>query len=262
MVPVIDSHCHLDMIEERGIPRDEIKQQLRDNQITAVAHIAADLSGVKYIENFEKEEWPCAIFYTLGRHPGEAHENDGYDGLAEIANHAKDKNFKAIGEIGLDYYYHKDTREIQIKTFEKYLEAALEYQKPVCIHTREAYDDTYQILKQVSDKIPVLIHCFTGNKEEMYGFLDLGFYISFSGIVTFKNADNVREAAIACPVNQMIVETDAPFLAPVPKRGKTNQPAYVRHTLDFLAEKRNENIESFAQTIYNNTVKFYGLEGL
>lgn len=258
---VIDSHCHLDMVEDRGISRDEMTGLLRENEITGLVHIAADKPGVEYLDShiLGGNDWPCPIYYTIGRHPGEVHEQDGYDGVAEIENRKSDSLFKAIGEIGLDYYYHEQTKELQQKIFQEYLEVAVAIDKPVCIHTRDAHEDTFRILKQVSDKIPILIHCFTGTPAEMQDFLSIGCMISFSGIVTFKNAENVRESALSCPPERMLVETDAPFLAPVPKRGKTNQPAYVIHTLHFLSELKSIPVDEFSEKIYQNTTHFYDL---
>ncbi len=157
----------------------------------------------------------------------------------------------AIGEIGLDYHYFAPpTRERQMRLFAAQLDAARVRNLPVVVHTREAFDDTLGLLKEIPSK--GIIHCFTGRVEEARAFLDLGFFISFSGIVTFKAAENVREAARFVPLDRILIETDAPFLAPVPMRGKVNEPAFIRHTCEALAKERGLSADSFADATFAN----------
>ena len=170
-----------------------------------------------------------------------------------------DEKFVAIGEIGLDYFYGADHKEAQIKVFEDYLAGAIDLKKPICIHTRDAHDDTFSRLKETTQHTDVLIHCFTGNKAQIEDYLSIGCYISFSGIVTFKNATDLQEAAKVCPLDKMLVETDAPYLAPVPKRGRTNHPAYVRHTAEFIAELQGVGADDVAEATNRNTREFYKL---
>ena len=150
----------------------------------------------------------------------------------------------AIGEIGLDYYYGPDTRQAQLALFARQLELARRLDLPVVIHTREADDDTLGVLREVPSK--GIIHCFTGNPQFCGRLLDLGFYVSISGIVTFKAADNVRESARYVPDDRLLIETDSPFLAPVPMRGNPNEPAFVAHTARFLADLRGTTPERLA----------------
>ena len=156
----------------------------------------------------------------------------------------------AIGEIGLDYHYSPETREAQLKLFAAELEEARAHGLPVVIHTREADDDTVALLREIPSR--GIIHCYTGTPEFAKRYLDLGFYISISGIVTFHAADNVRAAALVVPDDRILIETDAPFLAPVPMRGNPNEPAFVKHTCEFLAKLRGTDPEAFAELTFAN----------
>lgn len=162
----------------------------------------------------------------------------------------------AVGEIGLDYHYSPETRKAQLDFFARQLELANGLGLPVVIHTREADDDTLGVLREIPSK--GIIHCFTGGPKFCRDLLDLGFMISISGIVTFRAADNVRESAIIVPDDRILVETDSPFLAPVPLRGKANEPAFVVHTAKFLADLRKTPFEAFAALTTQNAIKTLG----
>ena len=162
---------------------------------------------------------------------------------------------RAIGEIGLDYHYSPETREAQRELFGAQLEEAAKRSLPVIIHTREADDDTLALLREVPSR--GVIHCYTGTPEAAKAFLDLGFYISFSGIVTFRLADNVRAAAAVVPDDRILIETDSPFLAPVPLRGKVNEPAFVRHTCEYLAARRGMAADDFAALTFANAERAF-----
>lgn len=161
----------------------------------------------------------------------------------------------AWGEIGLDYFYSPETRSSQLELFASELECARQRHLPVIIHTREADDDTLGVLREVESF--GVIHCFTGSPEFGKKLLDLGFYISISGIVTFRAADNVRETALSVPDDRLLIETDSPFLAPVPMRGKPNCPAYVRYTAEFLAALRGTDAESLAALTFENGTRLF-----
>lgn len=156
----------------------------------------------------------------------------------------------ALGEIGLDYHYSPETRESQMALFATQLEEARRDDLPVVIHTREAANDTIGLLREIPSR--GIIHCFTGEPDEARAYLDLGFYVSFSGIVTFKAADNVRASARIVPDDRLLLETDAPFLAPVPMRGKVNEPAFVRHTCEFLANFRGVSPNFLSELTFAN----------
>ena len=162
----------------------------------------------------------------------------------------------AIGEIGLDYHYAPETRDAQLALFGEQLEIARIFDKPVVIHTRDADDDTLGILREIPSK--GVIHCFTGSPDFCRRLLDLGFYVSLSGIVTFRAADNVRASARVIPDDRLLIETDSPFLAPVPMRGKPNEPAFLVHTAKFLSELRKTPIETFASMTTANAFAMLG----
>ena len=162
----------------------------------------------------------------------------------------------AWGEIGLDYHYSPETMKEQIELFASQLEEARRRDLPVVIHTREAAEDTIALLKEIPSR--GVIHCFTGSPDEAKAYLDLGFYISISGIVTFKAADNVRESALVVPDDRILIETDAPFLAPVPMRGNKNEPAFVKYTCEFLAKLRGIASEDFAELTFANAERVFG----
>ena len=162
----------------------------------------------------------------------------------------------AIGEIGLDYHYSPETREAQLKLFGEQLEEARRRDLPVVIHTREADDDTVALLREIPSR--GIIHCYTGTPEFAKRYLDLGFYISISGIVTFKPADNVRASALVVPDDRILIETDSPFLAPVPLRGTPNEPAFIVHTCEFLAKLRGASADEFAELTFANAERVLG----
>ena len=165
-------------------------------------------------------------------------------------------NACAVGEIGLDYYYSAETKAAQRELFSRQLEKSLELDLPVVVHTRDADDDTLAILREIPAR--GIIHCFTGSPEFCRALLDLGFYISISGIVTFRAADNVREVALYIPDERILIETDSPFLAPVPMRGSPNEPSFLVHTAKFLAQLRRTPFERFAETTTRNALSILG----
>ena len=169
-------------------------------------------------------------------------------------------NQKALGEIGLDYHYSPETRERQLALFAAQLEEARRRDLPVVIHTREAADDTLALLREIPSR--GIIHCFTGAPDEAKAYLDLGFFISISGIVTFRAADNVRASALVVPDDRILIETDSPFLAPVPLRGRPNEPAFVAHTCEFLAKLRGVAADDFAELTFANAERILGGDDL
>jgi len=256
--PVIDSHCHIDLLLEKGVSLNEILEDAEENRLEAAIQIAASVESFQYSKDLCHTESPVHFYYTVGAHPNETHETDTESGLVFARENRDDKAFKAIGEIGLDYFYSKEHRKTQLEVFNAYLELALELQKPVCIHTRDAHEDTVDLLKNVAGQTPILIHCFTGNRKQMEKYLEMGAFISFSGIVTFKNALDLQEAAKCCPAESMLAETDSPYLSPVPYRGKINRPGWVRHVVTYLETlTQNENLPA---ALYQNTRDFYRID--
>ena len=255
--PLIDSHCHLDMVIERGVGVEEVTKTLAENGVGTIVEIGADKAAMLWARTLAHTSKLIDVYYTIGHHPGEASTEDSEFGLNFIEENKDDPKFVAVGEIGLDYHYYADQADIQKRVFIDFVRAARRVNRGIALHTREAHADTVAVLKAEAEGIPTLIHCFTGTKPEMEEFVAMGCYISFSGIVTFKNAAALQEAAKACPLDRMLIETDAPFLAPIPQRGKINQPGYVKHTLDFLAKLRGEDVATLAAACTANTRAFY-----
>ncbi len=255
----IDSHCHPDLLMEKSVensqplPLSEIVSNMRKNQVQKAVCISVSLDNIQKVLDLANQ---YEEFYaTVGVHPEYSDEKLNIlptvdNILAIVENNPK---VIAIGEIGLDYHWHKDQPEWQKNRFRTQIQAALIAKKPVIIHSRDAFADTFEILKsENATQVGGIIHCFTGNVDDAKAALDLGFYISFSGIVTFKSAQEIQEAAKFCPSDRILIETDAPFLAPNPYRGKTNQPAYVRYVAEFLATLRNTSVENIAETTNQN----------
>jgi TatD DNase family protein len=196
------------------------------------------------------------VYCTLGVHP-----HDGKTYTPEVGKfietHINDPVVVAVGEIGLDYYYEQSTREEQKLAFRTQMEIAQRTQMPVQIHTRDADEDTVEILKQFRGSVTGIIHCFTGTEWLAQQCLDLGYNISISGVVTFKNAESLRSIVKMIPMDRLHVETDSPFLAPVPMRGKKNTPAYVVHTAQFVADLKGISQKELADQTRNNALKIF-----
>lgn len=245
---LVDSHCHLDFpgLVDR-LP--DVLQRMQDNGVGVAVSIGVNL------EDFPKiialAEAHPQLYATVGVHPEytEVEEPDESRLLA-LAAHPK---VIAIGETGLDYYWQKDKPEWQRERFRTHIRAAKKCGKPLVVHTRDSALDTLRILKEEgADTVGGVMHCFTENWNIASMALDLGFYLSFSGIVTFKNATIVKEVAQKCPLDHLLVETDSPYLAPVPFRGKPNEPAYVRHVAEEIAKLRSLPVEEICQATMDN----------
>ncbi len=255
----IDSHCHLNHATFEGrTPADIISdfdQEKIDGCITICCRISEELDDLLAICNAHKN-----VNCSIGTHPCDA-SNAGekattLEQLMALAQ--SDKNIVAIGESGLDYYWDKATPEDQMSSFRKHIHAAQQTGLPLIVHARDADEDIGAMLKEEYNNAPFacVMHCFSAGEKLAMDAIELGFYISFSGIVTFKNALEIQEIAKTIPKDRILIETDAPFLAPVPHRGQTNQPSYVRYVGEFLANLRQETAENFAQITRNN---FYNL---
>ena len=249
---LIDSHCHLDS-SEFDADREEVIARALEAGVEYMVAIGTgngppDLeAGVRIADRY-------APFYaTVGIHPHDAAKagQADFDRLAELLFHPK---VIALGEIGLDYHYDFSPREAQTSAFVRQMEIAAAAKKPIVIHTREAWDDTVALLEQhwKPHAIGGIMHCFSGGPIQARRALDLGFYLSFGGIVTFPKALEVQAAAREAPADRILVETDAPYLAPVPKRGKRNEPALIVHTGRKLAELRGQSLEELSQLTSEN----------
>lgn len=255
---LIDSHCHLDNAQFDE-DRDAVIERALAAGIGQMVAIGTgegppDLEvGVRLADRY-------APFYaTVGVHPHDASKADGgtYKRLAELLRHPK---VVALGEIGLDYHYDHSPREVQQAVFVEQMGIARDAGRPIVIHTREAWQDTLALIEEhwAPSGLPGIMHCFSGGPGEAERCLALGFYLSFGGIVTFPKALDVQEAARLVPADRILVETDAPYLAPVPKRGKRNEPAYVVETARKLAELRDEGLKQVAAATTGNFRRLIG----
>jgi len=253
---LIDSHCHLNYagLAER---QEEVLANARARGIAGFLNISTRRS--EWDEVVEAAERNADVWASIGVHPHEAdaHPDLGAAALAEAAAHPR---VIAIGECGLDYYYDKSDRTSQRERFQAHIEAARVTGLPLVVHTREAEGDTAEILTREVGQggVAGVLHCFTGSAELARTALDLGFYVSISGIVTFKNAKDLQEVAKAIPQDRLLVETDSPFLAPVPHRGQTCEPAFVADTAAFLSDLRDEPLDELAEATTANFFRLFG----
>jgi len=238
---------------------DEVIEKAKARDVKHLLTIGVTLS------RFEKQRDALAhrddVSLACGVHPLDLEDEPfNYDRLLQLAAHPK---VVAVGEIGLDYYYSVDNKALQQEVFAQQVQAANVLNKPVIIHTRAAREDTIRILRENdAQKCGGVLHCFTENLEMAKQGLDLGFYISFSGIITFKNAEEIRAVARQVPLDRLLVETDSPYLAPVPYRGKQNQPAYVHEVCEYVATLKGVSVEEFAQITTQNFERLFKISVL
>jgi TatD DNase family protein len=255
---IIDSHCHLDMEAFDDDRAAVLDRASRAGVRTIVTIGAGGPLGSNRIA-IELAEAHPSIFATVGIHPHDASTvND--DALAEVAHLADHAKVVAIGETGLDYYYDNSPRVKQQEAFRRFVALAREKQLPLVVHLREADDDALRILhEEHAAEVGGVIHCFSSNAAAARKFLDLGFYLSFSGILTFRTAEEIRAAARLVPTDRLMVETDAPFLAPEPYRGRRNEPALVTLTAARLADVRVEPLSTIARHTSENVKRLFGV---
>ena len=252
---LIDSHCHLTYagLAER---QDEVLATARARGVAGFLNISTRKS--EWDDVLGAAERNDDVWATVGVHPHEAdaHPDLGAGALVEAASHPR---VIGIGECGLDYHYDKSDRAAQRDRFEAHIDAARQTGLPLVVHTRDAEDDTAEILGRAVREggVSGVLHCFTGSADLARKALDFGFFISLSGIVTFKNARDLQETAKMLPANRMLVETDSPFLAPVPHRGQTCEPAFVADTAAFVADLRQETPEALAETTTANFFRLF-----
>jgi len=252
---LVDSHCHLDQLDLTA-HNNKLDNAIKAAQAQGVSHflcVCIDMQNVHDVINIAESY--DNIDASVGVHPNEITENPSAEMLIDLAKHPK---VVAIGETGLDYFRIKDNHDFQQSRFLTHIEVAKTLNKPLIIHTRDAKEDTIRLMREAqADNVGGVMHCFTEDWKMAKQALDLGFYISISGIVTFKNADQIREVASKVPLDRLLIETDSPYLAPVPKRGKPNEPAYVRYVAEFLAELRDIPLEAFAKATTDNFFRLF-----
>ena len=252
---LVDSHCHLDRLD-LSLYQGDLSQALLAAEQKGVSHflcVSVDLQDFPRLCTIA-ETYPN-VQITAGLHPNDPVEHEPtVDELVKLASHAK---VVGIGETGLDYYRSQGDVEWQRQRFRRHIQAAKIIKKPLIIHTRQAAEDTLKILQEEgADKVGAVMHCFTESWEIAQQAMELGFYISFSGIVTFQNAKEIHEIVKKVPLERMLIETDSPYLAPAPFRGKPNEPAYVRLVAERIAELKEVDFESVAKK--QTTDNFFG----
>ena len=253
MTRLIDSHCHLDF-DGLSNRLPEVLAAMNANDVGGCMTIGVTLEEASQV--LAIAEAHDQVFASVGVHPEYAdHQEPDVDTLCALAQHPK---VLAIGETGLDYHWHKDRPEWQRERFRVHIRAAKAMKKPLVIHTREAAEDTLAILKEEgASEVGGILHCFTESLAVAEAAIALGFYISISGIVSFKKAEQVHEVARSIPLDRLLVETDSPYLAPVPYRGKPNEPAYVKHVAEAIADLRQISYAEVAEASSHNFLRLF-----
>tara|TARA_B100001245_G_scaffold233099_1_gene216318 strand:- start:125 stop:898 length:774 start_codon:yes stop_codon:yes gene_type:complete len=255
---IADSHCHLDypnLYEQL----DEVIKRANQNNVKYLLTICTTLESFEriksIIENYKN------IYGTFGIHPHETEKYQQIDSKFILNIKKKYKKIIGIGETGLDFYYNHSDKKTQKKSFVEHINAASELNIPVIVHSRNAENDTYEILKSESknSNLKVLMHCFTGSKDFAKKLIDLNFSISVSGIITFKKSDELALTIASIPIENLLVETDSPYLAPSPHRGKDNEPSYIIHTIKKLSEIKKLSSESIMSNTTKNFIKLFNL---
>ena len=251
---MIDSHCHLDQEPLFS----NINEVIRRSKAIGVKKILTISTNLKSFENIKKIiEIDSIIYGTIGIHPHESSKdivNSNY--LVENAN--KHKKIIGIGETGLDFYYENSKKNDQIDSFIKHIEASISLNCPLIVHSRNAEQETFEILKKYKNSnIKILMHCFTGSKEFAQKLMDLDVYFSASGIITFKNSVDLQETFKFINKDRILIETDSPFLAPIPMRGKKNEPSYIKYTLEKLSQLKSINFNELEIITNNNFEKLF-----
>ena len=250
---LVDSHCHLDF-PEIAADLDAVFALMRENQVEHALCVSVTLEDFPRIRRIA--ETYTQVHASVGVHPD--YEKVDPIAVAELVALADHPKVVAIGETGLDYFRLKGDLEWQRDRFRTHIRAARECGKPLIIHTRSAADDTLRIMREEgADKAGGVMHCFTESAEVARAAMDLGFYISFSGIVTFKNAKDIKAVAVEVPMERMLVETDSPYLAPVPYRGRTNQPGFVKHVAEEIALLKSMDFDEVCRITTSNFYRLF-----
>jgi TatD DNase family protein len=256
----VDSHCHIDG-EAFDADRDEVVGRAKDAGVKAMLNVGTgDPHGDDFRKAVRVAEKYENVFASVGVHPHDAklYDDKAEDNLIDLVKSSK--KVIAWGEIGLDFYYDHSPRDVQIEVFKRQIRTAETLNLPIIIHSRDANEETVEILRETcsGENFPGgIMHCFGGTPEMALDLMEIGFLISFAGNVTFQKAENLREAAQKVPLEKLLIETDCPFLTPVPFRGKRNEPSFVVHTANFLAEFYGVEIEELANRTTQNFLDFF-----
>lgn len=251
-----DSHAHMNL-HHFDNDREEVLNKIFSSGVEKFVIPGVDMETINSALKLA-HQYPDKIYTGLGYHPTDAIKwND--DIHQQIKELAKDPSVVAIGEIGLDYYWDTSPKDIQHEVFKIQIKLAQELDLPVIIHTRDSHEDTLKILKE-NNAQKGIFHCFSGDAKFAKECIDIGFYISFAGNITFKNAQNLRDAAKETPLEHILIETDSPYLTPMPDRGKRNDSSYVKYVAKQIAELKNISVEEVAETTFNNAMKVFKIK--
>jgi len=253
----IDSHCHLDRLDlsEFDNNLDNVIENAAKAGVTDILCVSVTLD--EFPAMVEKTANYANVLLSCGTHPLNQEDKVEEERLLQLAQHER---VIAVGETGLDYFYAPETKALQLDSFQKHIRVAKQLNKPLIIHTRDAQEDTLAMLRnEGAEQVGGILHCFTESWEMAEQAIEMGFYISFSGIVTFKNASALREVAKKVPDDKFLIETDAPYLAPVPHRGKQNQPAFVADVAKHLASVRGQSVQQIAELSSQNYKRLFQL---
>jgi len=256
---LIDSHTHFDlMLEDKTVNEGDLLKSLKYSNIEYSVQISIDSAGLEWSRKFAEKNADYGILYTAGIHPSSPAQDKNLKDLEKFVENVKKTSLShlliGIGECGLDYYRMRQPREMQIKSFETQIDIAEKYSLPLIVHLRDAMEEGMEILKRKKVTSGIM-HCFAGGAAEAKAAIDLGFMISFAGNVTYKNAVELHEAAKYVPDDMLLLETDAPFLSPVPLRGKPNSPENIKHTYKFISNLRKVPSSKLEESILENFKK-------
>ncbi len=258
MVKIFETHAHYDD-EAFDLDREELIASFKENNIQKVVNIGADIETSKRTVEFTKR---YDFFYgAVGVHPSEIRELEDIDGI-EILRQLATENEKvvAIGEIGLDYHYEDTDKVLQKKWFERQMDLARELALPIVVHSRDAAKDTVDIMKASrAEELGGVVHCYSYTKELARDFLNMDYFFGIGGVITFKNAKKLKEAVEYIPLDKLVLETDCPYLAPEPYRGKRNSSLYIPYAAEAIAEIKKITVEELYEVTYNNAIKLYKL---
>jgi len=252
---MIDTHAHLDD-EQFKDDLDEVIGRAQEIGISKIITVSAAPGSIENTINLTKKYE--MVYGAVGLHPHDAKAWDA-EIEKEILEGVKEEKIVAVGEIGLDYHYDFSPKDIQMEVFSTQVRLAKELNYPIIVHDRESSDDIIRILKQGLGSAGGVIHCYTGTVENAKKYLDLGMHISFTGILTFPKGENVRDAAKVVPMDKILLETDSPYLAPIPLRGKRCEPSFVKHTAEMLATVKEESLQEIIRITDENAAKLFGL---
>ena len=254
---IIDSHCHLTYEPMSSSLEETIKRANKDGVEFLLTISTEDKSFRNILDILDK--YKC-VYGSYGIHPHEAKQHKGIKFENIIEKVKQNKKIIGIGETGLDFYYNHSEKKDQIESFLEHIEASQKTNLPIIVHTRAAEDETFKFLQTAVKKnnLKILIHCFTGSKDFAFKLLDIGAYISASGVVTFKKSQDLADTFKEIPLNRLLVETDSPYLAPEPLRGKPNEPSYIIHTVKFLSELKKVSIENISDSTSKNFFNLFG----